>query len=194
MASPALIELKPEARGEDGTITLARYSTREMVETERGMAANAREMTGRTDHAVESRHVEGTPNVRSSNPLWGGAIPRESCEGRGDPAAGEGHLARLVRPWRRTAQGGAAYHGGRGHCGRDRSGRRRQEHDARGCASGLGSAGISGSGAALAGKAAEGLEESSGIRSRTLASYEQGWQNGQGKLGPRISSSLMKPG
>ncbi len=54
MASPALIELKPEARGEDGTITLARYSTREMVETERGMAANAREMTNRTDHAVDA--------------------------------------------------------------------------------------------------------------------------------------------
>jgi Ti-type conjugative transfer relaxase TraA len=34
-------------------------------------------------------------------------------------------------------------------------------------------------GAALSGKAAEGLEAASGIRSRTLASWEHGWQNGR---------------
>lgn len=40
-------------------------------------------------------------------------------------------------------------------------------------------------GAALAGKAAEGLEESSGIASRTLASWQRAWDRGFDALGPR---------
>ncbi len=40
-------------------------------------------------------------------------------------------------------------------------------------------------GAALAGKAAEGLEESSGIKSRTLASWERGWDRGYDQIGPK---------
>ncbi len=37
-------------------------------------------------------------------------------------------------------------------------------------------------GAALAGKAAEGLAEEAGIQARTLASYEHGWRQGRGEL------------
>ncbi len=38
-------------------------------------------------------------------------------------------------------------------------------------------------GAALAGKAAEGLTTSSGIPARTLASWEYGWSHGRHELG-----------
>src|SRR3546814_5480103 len=40
-------------------------------------------------------------------------------------------------------------------------------------------------GAALSGIAAEGLENGSGIASRTIASMEHGWSQGRDMLGPR---------
>ena len=164
MASPALVQLQAEQRDELGRIMeSARYSTREMVTIERDMAISADRMEARRDYGVAGRHV-------------GAAIERQDAAirragGKGLSEEQRQAIEHVTGAERITAVVGLA---GAGKSTMLMSAREAWQAQ-----------GFRVHGAALAGKAAEGLEESSGIPSRTLASWERGWERGFDKLGPR---------
>jgi len=164
MASPALVQLQAEQRDETGRVMeSARYSTREMVTIERDMATSADRMEARRDYAVAGRHVAA-------------AIERQDAAIRRVGGKGLGEEQRLAIEHVTGAERIAAVVGlaGAGKSTMLMSAREAWEAQ-----------GYRVQGAALAGKAAEGLEESSGIPSRTLASWERGWERGFDKLEPR---------
>lgn len=179
MTSPALVELKPETATE-----LARYSTREMVELEHAMASCADRMSRSPSHAVHRSHVDRALDIKdqalrasafSSRP---GRFNRagQSPVDREDKSVVPG-LSDEQRAAVRHITGPEQIAAVIGFAGAGKSTMLAAARAA------WVAAGYRVQGAALAGKAAEGLEESSGIAARTLASWEYGWQNEKGLLG-----------
>ncbi|MEE3499845.1 Ti-type conjugative transfer relaxase TraA [Acidiphilium acidophilum] len=169
MVSPALVELQAEQRDERGqVIESARYSTRELVGIEREMAASADRMAADRGglagqgFAVAPRHVDAALERQD------GSIRRAGGDGLADEQRAA--IAHITGPERIAATVGLA--------GAGKSTMLAAAREA------WGAQGFQVHGAALAGKAAEGLEESSGIVSRTLASWSRGWERGFDQLGP----------
>ena len=164
MASPALIELQAERRDERGQVVeAARHSTREMVGIERDMAASADRMALGRSFMVAGRHVEAAMARQDA------AIRR--ADGAGLSAEQREAIAHVAGP-----EGIAAVVGLAGAGKSTMLAAAREAWEAQG---------FRVHGAALAGKAAEGLEESSGIASRTLASWERSWERGRDVLDRR---------
>lgn len=155
MASPALVELRPEQRDEFGrTLEPARYSTTEMIGVEQAMAESADRMAQSRTFGVSRTHTE---RAIAERPFLAGEQSQAVRHLTGPERIGA--VVGMAGAGKSTMLGAA-----------------RQAWEAEG---------YQVMGAALAGKAAEGLEVSSGIRSRTLASLERSWERGRDTLGPR---------
>ena len=163
MASPALVELSGSG-SEDLGKHAQRYSTQEMVRIELELADAAERLGGASDHGVNATFVAQAiaEQDEAMRMVSGNPAARLSAE---QVAAVE----HVTGPERAAAVIGFA---GSGKSTMLSAARVAWEAE-----------GYRVHGAALSGKAAEGLENSAGIRSRTLASWDLGWRNERGTLG-----------
>jgi len=156
LASPDLVKMQSN-NAADKTVY---YSTWEMVSIEKNMMEAAERMAEDHSHRVNAHHIEKA--LGSANLVL-------QKEANADLSDEQTDAVRHVT----GAQGISIVTGLAGAGKSTMLAAAREAWEAEG---------YNVVGGALAGKAAEGLQESSNIVSRTLASYEFGWKNGYGEL------------
>jgi len=153
MASPQLVELMPAQNSK-----LAKYSTHEMITVEHAMAASSLRMAERNSHGVSTNKIDQA--LRRQDAMLGGSGLTDEQRTAVRHITSANQIAAVI-----------------GFAGAGKStmlSAAREAWEAQGYRV---------HGAALAGKAAEGLATSSGIAARTLASWEYGWSRGKNELG-----------